>query len=427
MKLLLKHFTVADKHSPFNGSTKDILISAGKIVSIEDTIAADDAEIVEAKNASISPGWVDVFAHFNDPGFEYKETIESGAAAAAAGGFTTVFVLPNTSPVIGTKSMIEYVLKKAERGIVNVLPLGAVTKNAEGKELAEMYDMRSSGAVAFSDGIYPIQTPGLLLKGLQYVKAFNGTIIQLPIDRSIGKLGLMNEGITSTQLGLPGLPSIAEELIISRDIELTKYTESRLHITGLSTQKSLELVRQAKLDGVNVSCSVTPYHLFYCDEDLIKYDTNLKVDPPLRSRKDMMAMRDGIADGTIDCIASHHLPQDWDHKVCEFEYAHNGMIGLQTAFNVVNHLFPTLSTERLIDLFANNARSVFSLTTSVIELNANADLTLFSRSGHSTLSKESNKSSSNNSAFMQHQLNGEVIGVINKDKVYLTKTQQHEK
>ena len=427
MKLLLKQVTIADKHSPFDGLTKDILVTNGIIELIADNIPNDNFQQIEGNQLMISPGWVDVFAHFNDPGLEYKETIDSGINAAAAGGYTNVFTLPNTNPIVSTKSLVEYIVQKSKNSIVNVLPLGAITKNAEGRELAEMYDMRNSGAIAFSDGLNPVQTAGLLLKGLQYVKAFDGVIIQLPIDRSIGNGGLMNEGIISTQLGLPGLPSVAEELLISRDIELTKYTNSRLHITGVSTGKGLAKIRLAKQEGINVTCSVTPYHLFFCDDELVHYDTNLKVDPPLRTKEDMLELRKGIEDGTIDCIASHHLPQDWDHKVCEFEYAHNGMIGLQTTFAVINYLFPSLPIMRLVDLFSNNARHIFSLQNNKIEVNAAADFTLFSLNEDFVFTNEINKSLSKNSPFINQQLKGSVIGVVNKDKVYLNKTLQHEK
>ena len=427
MKLLLKQVTIADKHSPFDGLTKDILVTNGIIEFIADNISNDNIQQIEENQLMVSPGWVDVFAHFNDPGLEYKETIDSGINAAAAGGYTYVFTLPNTNPIVSTKSLVEYIVQKSKNSIVNVLPLGAITKNAEGRELAEMYDMRNSGAIAFSDGLNPVQTAGLLLKGLQYVKAFDGVIIQLPIDRSIGNGGLMNEGIISTQLGLPGLPSVAEELLISRDIELTKYTNSRLHITGVSTGKGLAKIRLAKQEGINVTCSVTPYHLFFCDDELVHYDTNLKVDPPLRTKEDMLELRKGIEDGTIDCIASHHLPQDWDHKVCEFEYAHNGMIGLQTTFSVINYLFPSLPVMRLVDLFSNNARHIFSLQNNKIEVNAAADFTLFSLNEDFVFTDQINKSLSKNSPFINQQLKGSVIGVVNKDKVYLNKTLQHEK
>lgn len=361
MKLLLKQATILDTSSPYNGLIKDILVTDGIIEKIAHSIINTDCKNIDANKLMVSNGWTDVFSHFNDPGFEHKETLETGANSAASGGFTHVFVLPNTQPAIGSKTAVEYVVQKSKSLPVNILPVGAITKNIEGKELSEMYDMYHSGAVAFSDGLLPVQTPGLLLKALQYVKAIDAVLIQVPVDRSISKFGLMNEGITSTRLGLPGIPSIAEELMVIRDIELAKYTGSKLHITGISTAKSLQVIKEAKVNGVSITCSVTPYHLAFCDEDLADYDTNLKTDPPLRSREDMLALRRGIEEDVIDCIASHHLPQDWDNKTCEFEYAATGMIGLETAYSVINNVFPRISPVRIADLFTNNARKIFLL------------------------------------------------------------------
>lgn len=419
MKLLLKQVFIADKFSPHNQRIKDILIENGIIKTIADSIEDRSDNTINEASINVCPGWVDIFAHFADPGLEYKETLETGASAAASGGFVHVFAIPNTAPVTANKAQVEYIVQKSRNLPVNIHPLGAITKNAEGKELAEMYDMANSGAVGFTDGLKPVQTPGLFLKALQYVKAFNGVLVQVPIDTSIGTNGLMNEGITSTRLGMQGIPEIAEELIVARDIELAKYTDSHLHITAISTSKSVELVRSAKAQGLKVSCSVTPYHLFFSDEDLYEYDTNLKVNPPLRSKEDVAALRKAVEDGTIDCIASHHLPQDWDNKVCEFEYAKPGMISLQTSFSIFNTVFPTLSTERLLDLFSFNARKIFKLPETTIKEGNIADLTLFKRDASYTLTKNTNKSKSINSAFIGVELKGKVVGIINKDKVYL--------
>jgi dihydroorotase len=257
------------------------------------------------------------------------------------------------------------------------------------------------------------------LKALQYVKAIDAVLIQVPIDKSIARFGLINEGITSTRLGLPGIPAIAEELMVSRDIELAKYTQSKIHFTGISTSKGLELIRLAKKDQLMVTCSVTPFHLFFNDEDLAEYDTNLKTDPPLRSKADMLALREALEDGTIDCIASHHYPQDWDSKVCEFEYAKAGMIGLQTAFSVVNSSVPGISTDRLVDLFTHNARDIFDLPGHSISVNSPADLTLFQRNAPYAFDFSVNKSKCKNSPFLNKQLEGKAWGIINKDKVYL--------
>jgi dihydroorotase len=299
------------------------------------------------------------------------------------------------------------------------MPLGAISKNVEGKELSEMYDLYNSGAVAFSDGLHPVQTPGLFLKALQYVKAIDGVLIQLPIDASVAKYGLINEGITSTRLGLAGITGIAEELMVGRDIELAKYAGSKLHITGISTAKSLQIIKDAKANGVSVTCSVTPYHLTFCDEDLADYDTNLKTEPPLRSKADMLALRAGVKDGHIDCIASHHLPQNRDNKICEFEYAAAGMIGLETLFTAVNQVMPELSTQQLTDLLGNNARRIFSLKQPAIRENEAADLTIFKRDGTFVYKQVDIKSKSSNSAFIDKTLMGSVIGIVNKDKVYL--------
>ncbi len=418
MNILLKQVKITDPNSPFNGKIFDLLINDNKISKIGQNLTDKAAVIVEIPNLLVSPGWVDIFSHFNDPGFEFKETITTGANAATAGGYTRVFTLPNTNPVTDNKSLVEYAAKQSADLAIYIHPIGAITQKTEGKELAEMYDMRNSGAIAFSDGLNPVQSPGLFLKALQYVKAFNGVLIQVPIDKTIGAAGLMNEGIISTRLGLPGIPAIAEESILKRDIDLVKYTDSRLHITGVSTAASLQLISTAKKEGINITCSVTPYHLFFSDDDLQTYDTFLKVNPPLRTKADMLALRDGVLDGTIDCIASHHLPQDWDHKICEFDYAEFGMTGLETAFCVVNHLLEQLSDTRIAELFSINARNIFGLPTTHIAEGEIAELTLYLRNESTCLEKNDFKSKSANSAFIDRSLTGKIIGTINKGKYY---------
>jgi dihydroorotase len=417
--ILLKKVLIANELSEFNGLVKDIYIENNCIVEIADEINHTNCTVFNQENSIVSSGWVDVFSHFCDPGFEYRETLSSGAKAAVAGGFTQVFVLPNTNPVIQSKSQVEYIVQQSKTLPIQVYPLGAITKNIEGKDLAEMYDMQNSGAIAFSDGLQPIQTPGLLLKALQYVKAFDGTVIQMPIDKSIGANGLMNEGIVSTQLGLPGIPTIAEEIMIQRDIDLVRYTKSKLHITGISTAKSVALLQAAKAEGLAISCSVTPYHLFYCDEDLQSYNTNLKVNPPLRTREDMLALRAAVANGSVDCIATHHTPHNFDAKICEFEYAKNGMIGLQTAFATIQHILPNLHAIKLAQLFSNNARNLFGLPNAAINIQQPADLTIFTQHNSTTITKENNQSKSFNTPFENTTLNGKVLGIVTKGELHL--------
>lgn len=418
MKILIRQATIADSNTALNGQVKDILIEDSKIIQIADQINAKADQEIEADGSIVSPGWVDIFAHGCDPGYEYKETLATLSAAAAAGGFTQVFALPDNKPVTDNKAQVEYIRLGSQCLPASIHPIGAITKKMEGSTLAEMYDMRNSGAVAFSDGLQPVQSPGLFLKALQYVKAFDGVLIQVPIDKSIGAGGLINEGLVSTKLGLPGLPALAEELIIKRDIDLLRYAGSKLHITGISTAKSVELILAAKAEGLSISCSVTPYHLFFCDEDLQEYDTNLKVNPPLRTRADMMALRAAVQSGSIDCIASHHIPQDWDHKTCEFEYAAHGMLGLQTVFPVLQEILPSLSNEQLVGLLSANARNIFGLAQTNIREGELAELTVFSRSKKTTLTKQSLKSKSANSAFLDKALQGAVIATIHKGQIH---------
>ncbi len=419
MKFLLKQVYITDPQSPHHQSRKDIFIDNGIITSIADNINLQADNIIEREALSVSPGWMDVFAHFCDPGYEFKETLQTGAAAAAAGGFTTVFAIPNTKPVIDAKSQVEYIVQQSKSLPVNIIPLGAVTRNAEGKELAEMYDMNNSGAIAFSDGLNSIQTAGILLKALQYIKSFNGVIIQIPDDKTIAPHGLINEGLVSTRLGLPGKPTMAEELMVARDIKLARYADSKLHFTGVSSAKSLEYIKRAKDGGIQVTCSVTPYHLAFCDEDLYSYDTNLKVNPPLRTKEDMLALRKAVADGTIDCIATHHIPQDWDNKTCEFEYAKNGMTGLQTCYPVLKTVLPEVSDERWVELLSTNPHTIFGLQQPVIKENAAANLTLFQPTATYDFLKEDIKSRSFNSAFIGKRFTGKVSGIINGEKVVL--------
>ena len=399
----------------------DLLIKGGIIQQIASSItldSADSTEVLDAEGAFLSPGWVEIFSDFGDPGYEFKEELSTGAAAAFAGGFTHVFVLPNTQPVTDNKSQVSYIKEKSSRLPVQLYPIGAISKGLEGKELAEMYDMASSGAIAFSDGKNPMQSAGLLLKALQYVKANEGVLIQMPYDKTVGTFGLINEGLVSTRLGLPGLPAIAEELMIQRDIELVRYTESKLHFTGISSAKSVALIAAAKKEGLQITCSVTPHHLLFTEDDLKDYDTNLKLNPPLRTASDRQALRAGVLDGTIDLIATHHFPQHSDDKVREFEYAKNGMIGLQSTYNVLMEALPELSPERLTQLLSTKAREIFGLATSNIAVGQKADLTIFHPQKSNTFTGDLNKSKSANSPYLGKQLPGKVLATIANHEIH---------
>ncbi len=419
MKIIIRQARIIDPSSPHHLQPADIWITDGIIRAIRPTIIEEYDLEIAVPELCVSPGWVDIFAHFNDPGFEYRETIETGAAAAASGGFTNVFLLPNTSPVVHNKSAVEYITQKSKNTISTLHPIGAITKNTDGKELAEMYDMYHSGALCFSDGLHSVQSSGVLLKALQYVKAIEAVIIQLPDDKSFASNGLMNEGIMATQLGLAGKPSLGEELLIARDIELLRYTNSKLHITGISSAKSIQLIRAAKSEGLKVTCSVTPYHLYFIDEDLNNYDTNLKVNTPLRTADDRAALQEAVLDGTVDCIAAHHLPYNSDEKEVEFEKAENGMIGLQTSYAVVKTCLPQITLEQIGQLFSTNARAIFGLPKISIKENNEAALTLFFENKEWIFTESHLLSRSKNSPFIGKSFRGKPYGIINKDKVFL--------
>jgi dihydroorotase len=418
MKILIQQARIIDPQSAHHGKVRDILIEDGRIQDIGEKLTVSPDRKIDQPGLHVSPGWVDIFANFCDPGYEFKETVETGAAAASAGGYTDVFIIPNTKPPIDTKAQVEYIRQKSRWLATSVHPIGAITKNLDGKELAEMYDMHTSGAVAFGDGIRPVQSAGVLLKALQYVKAFDGVIIQIPDDLSIGANGLINEGIISTRLGLPGKPALSEELIIARDIKLARYAESRIHFTGVSSPKSLEYIKRAKDSGLSVTCSVSPAHLFFSDEDLLEYDTNLKVYPPLRTKSMAAELRQAVLDGTIDCIATHHLPHEFDSKVLEFEYARYGMTGLETSYGMLKTILPDLSEEKWIELLSANPRKIFGLPQEPIEKGHEACLSLFLPDESWIPEGSGMKSKSRNSPMIGVSLKGRPLGIINGDKSF---------
>ncbi len=420
MTILIRQAHIIDPASPFHSTQQDVLIENGSITKIGQLQNSSADTIIEHPHLHLSPGWVDLFVNFCDPGYEYKETLETGMAAAAAGGFTEVMVLPNTNPVVSGKSQVEYLVQRSKYAAVSIHPLGAVTKQAEGKELAEMYDMKAAGAVAFTDGVHPVQSAGLLLKALQYVKAFDGTVIQIPDDKTIGTHGLINEGIVSTRLGLPGKPMLAEEIQVARDIKLTRYAESKLHFTGVTSPKSLEYINRSKETGTAVSCSVTPAHLYFTDEDLQTYDTNLKLYPPVRTVTERDALRTAVLNGSVDCITSHHQPHEYDSKVCEFEYAKPGMIGLETSYGVMGAVLgDALTAEKWVELASINPRKILGLQMPEIKEGAAANVTLFIPQATYVFTEDAICSKSKNSAFVGKELKGKVVGIINNNQLKL--------
>ncbi len=419
MNRLIKQALINDPQSPFNGKTVDILIQNGVIHEIGDSISAENCEVLDFAQATVSPGWVDIFAHLADPGLEHKETIATGLKAAAAGGYTGVMCIPNTNPVIDNKTQIEYLLHQSSSAVSTIFPIGAVSKKAAGQDLAEMHDMKNSGAVAFSDGTHPIQSSGILVKALQYVKAFDGVIIQIPDDTSLGGHGQMHEGLVSTQLGMPGKPMLAEELIVARDIKLARYAESKIHFTGVTSPKSLEYIRRAKESGAQVTCSVTPHHLFFTDKDLWEYDSNLKVYPPLRTEKEVSALKAAVLDGTVDSFATHHLPHEIDSKMVEFEYAGFGIIGLQTSYSVLQTVLEDLPNSKWTELLSINPRKIFGLPAASITVGAKADLTIYKSNDYQNFTSAAIHSKSKNTPFLNRNLKGKVLGVINGSKLHL--------
>lgn len=414
--ILIKKATIICQQSPFHLKKKDILVRNGIIEKIADQIPATKVTVIDKKGLYVSLGWMDIFANFCDPGEEFKEDIQSGSEAAAQGGFTDVCLIPNTKPSVNQKASIDYIKNKS--GLVNLHPIGCLSANLEGKNLAEMYDMRMQGAIAFSDGTRSVQSAGLLLKALQYVKAFDGVVIQIPDDLSISSHGLMNEGIQSTQLGMQGKPAIAESIMVQRDIELAKYAESKIHFTGISTKASIDLIKKAKKEGIQVTCSVSPYHLIYTDNQLVDYNTQYKVNPPLRTEADRKALVKAVEEGIIDCIASHHMPQDWDAKNTEFEYAQHGMIGLQTLWPILLKINANIKLEQWINMLTNQPRSLFSMDTMNIKAGEKACLTIFNIDESWEVSEQHLRGKSTNTPLLNEHVLGKVVGIINHQEVY---------
>lgn len=388
------------------------------IRSIMHRIDNSDAEVFEAEGKFLSPGWFDMFANFCDPGFENKEDIHSGAQAAAAGGFTGVALIPDTSPVIDSKAEVQYIINKAKGCIVDIFPIGAVTKRCEGKELAEIYDMHHAGAVAFTDAPKPVMSAGLMMRGLLYVKKINGVIISHPHDETIAPGGMMNEGVSSVFLGMSGIPSLSEDLVVVRDIELAAYTGSRVHFSCISTKKAVNRIREAKKIGIPVTAGVNPVHLILDDSSLNDYESSYKIFPPLRTKEDIEALKTGLIDGTIDVICSAHQPQNDELKEVEFEYAAAGMINLQTCFALANMAMSgRLLPELLVEKISAAPRRILGLPTLSVQENSEANFTIFDSKAEWKLKREDIQSKSANTPFMNKMMKGKPVAIYNHSQL----------
>jgi len=416
MEIILRQAKIIDPQSTHHLAIRDVHLKNGRIVSIAKSIEAGKIQEVRVKGALLSKGWLDMRARTCDPGYEYKEDLASFTAAAAAGGFTRVSTLPDTNPIVQDKSGVEYIRNRSAQYPVELLPLGAVSQNLKGLEITEMFDMHQAGAPAFTNAGKMMQS-GSMQRALLYIKSFNSLLCILPQEETLSANGQMHEGKQSTMLGLKGIPSHAESIAVQRDLELLRYTDSRLHFSLISTKESLELIRRAKKDGLNVTCDTAAHYLIFTDEDLEEYDTNLKVMPPLRSNDHVKALKKAVLDGTIDVIVSDHHPEDIEHKQVEFDYASPGIIGLQTSYAALNKaLADKLSDERLVELLANSPKQILGVEEDSIEEGATVSLSLFTRDGETLLDTNSNKSRSVNTPYWKQSLPGRVIGIYSKGK-----------
>ncbi len=423
MKILLKDGRLID---PAGGTDRhaDILVVNGTIEKISAKISASkDIELVNLSGCVVAPGFIDMHTHLRDPGFEYKETLESGCAAAASGGFTAVCCMPNTSPSIDNGGIVREIIERACRsGVTDVHPVGTVTKGREGKELAPMIELSEAGAVGFSDDGSPVSDAEIMRRALEYAHMIGKPVIQHAEERDLSRGGAMNEGAVSTALGLPAIPGVAEVTMIARDIQLAEFCGSQYHVAHISTARSVELVRSARARGLRVSCEVTPHHFTLTDEAVRTFDTNTKMNPPLRTRDDVEAMKEGLRDGTIEVIATDHAPHTYDEKQVEFVDAPFGIVGLETAVGLAMKLVSDgyLTLPQLIEKFSTNPRAILHLPAIRIAEGERAILTFFDPEKEWKVDVRSFRSKSKNSPFDGWAMVGKAIGVFNRGKVALS-------
>lgn len=420
MKVLLKNCKLIHPLQKLNQDKTDILIVDGLISQINSQLPKESAEKVFDLNGNYAaPGFFDMHVHLREPGREDEETISTGCDAAAFGGFTGIACMPNTEPAIDSAEIVKFIKDKASNHLVDVYPIGAVTLGRKGEVLSPIAELHESGAVAFSDDGSVIKSAGILKRALEYASMYNVPIIEHCEDESLGG-GAMNESINSTLLGLPPIPSIAEDLIVMRDIIVAEYTKCKIHIAHISTKKSVRMVREAKAKGIQVTAEVTPHHFTLTDDALKTYDTNYKMNPPLRTREDIEEILIGLKDGTIDCIASDHAPHSIEEKEMEFEYAPNGIIGLETTLGLaLSELYhkKILSLEQIVEKLSINPRKILKIPVPEFKVGEPANFTLFNKDEIWTVNIHKFKSKSINSPFDKRLMTGKSIGVINQRKM----------
>ena len=417
--ILLKGGKIYDPFIKLNGK-KDILLKDGIILLIDKNISnKSNYTVIDCDNHIITNGFIDMHVHFREPGFEYKETLTSGSEAAFYGGFTRVCVMPNTDPVIDNPELVKYIIDKSSSLPIFIYPIGAITKDQKGHELAEIGSMVSEGAVAISDDGVPVTNSQVLRMALEYSKKFNIPVINHAEDINLVNEGLMHEGNVSLKLGIPSNPDISESTMVFRDLSIADYTSGKIHVPHVSSYKSIEVIKEFKNRGLNVTAEVTPHHIYLTDEVLCDYNSNAKVAPPIRSEKDRKMLVEAIKDGFIDCIASDHAPHTIEDKEKDFKHAPCGMIGLESSFGVVNKVLSNerMSVESIIDLFTINPSKIINIKPNPIQKGEIAELNIINPIEKWIFDKNHIKSKSKNSSILGHELIGKVIMTFNKGYV----------